>query len=155
MKPKEKSLEEKRRLALALFAQGYNCAQAVAGALTPDLGIDQQDALLLAAALGGGLAGTHEQTCGALLGGLMALGAYAQDGSPEGKEMANAVGEKLLAAFAGRNGCLRCGDLLAQEDMDARSAADPRLSAYPDIRPCARLVVDVIDAVHDISCAKD
>lgn len=150
----EDILAEKRRLALDLFAQGYNCAQAVAGALAPEYGVDQEDALRLASALGGGLAGTHKEACGTLLGGLMALGAYVQDPSNEGKKLANELGKELVSAFEERNESLCCGALLAQEDIACKSDADLRLGGHPGIRPCARFVVDVVDIVHDITCAQ-
>lgn len=147
----EYDLTSKRDSALTLFGQGYNCAQAVVGACAPEYGISKDEALRLAAALGGGLAGTHRETCGALVGGLMTVGASVQNDGPEGKKAANARGKKLLAAFEARNADVHCADLLRQSDIKEKSSADPRLQGFPDIRPCARFVADVVEMLHEIT----
>lgn len=145
------SLQEKREKALALFAQGYNCAQAVAGACAPCYGIAEKDALRLTAGLGGGLAGSHREACGAVMGAVMALGASLEDDSPEAKKQANALGKRALADFQAKNGSVNCAELLRQPDIKSASAADPRLHAHPGIRPCARFVLDAVEIVHDIA----
>ena len=56
-----------------LFRQGYNCAQAVFGAFSQDLGLDSQEAMRLASPFGAGL-GKLREVCGAVSGMLMVLG---------------------------------------------------------------------------------
>ena len=48
-----------------LFRQGYNCAQAVFGTFSQDLGLDSQEAMRLASAFGAGL-GKLREVCGAV-----------------------------------------------------------------------------------------
>lgn len=143
-------LEKLRGRAIALFSDGYNCAQAVAAAWAPEFEVSREDALKLAAALGGGVSGTHQGTCGAILGGLMAIGAATQDASSLGKKTANEQGQELLKEFEGRNGSCICEELLEQPDIEERSADDIRLQSMPEIRPCARFVADAVDMVYVI-----
>lgn len=60
--------------AVALRAElGYNCAQAVACALAPEIGANTEACYVLSEGFGGGMGG-HTETCGAISGGVMALG---------------------------------------------------------------------------------
>ncbi|HEY3397344.1 MAG TPA: C-GCAxxG-C-C family (seleno)protein [Armatimonadota bacterium] len=95
------------------FAGGYNCAQATLAAYAPEFGLDAEAALRLAAALGGGIARRGE-TCGALLGALLALGLAegAADPSPEAKQRIYARAGELQRRFEERFGSWRCKELL-------------------------------------------
>ena len=56
-------------------AQGFNCAQSVICAMAPKLGLDDHTAFALAEGFGAGMGGMTE-TCGAIAGGIMALGPH-------------------------------------------------------------------------------
>ena len=64
-------------MAKETFLAGYNCAQAVLYAFGPELGLPGETALKVATGLGAGVA-RRGQTCGALTGGILALGALSQ-----------------------------------------------------------------------------
>ena len=67
--------------AVALRAKrGYNCAQAVACALAPEIGADTEACYVLSEGFGGGMGG-HTETCGAISGGVMALGQVSSGGA--------------------------------------------------------------------------
>ena len=67
--------------AVALRAErGYNCAQAVACALAPEIGADTEACYVLSEGFGGGMGG-HTETCGAISGGVMALGQVSSGGT--------------------------------------------------------------------------
>ena len=67
--------------AVALRAElGYNCAQAVACALAPEIGADAEACYVLSEGFGGGMGG-HTETCGAISGGVMALGQVSSGGT--------------------------------------------------------------------------
>jgi C_GCAxxG_C_C family probable redox protein len=77
-----------------LFAAGYNCAQAVLQATT---GIDTPEMMRMAKGFGGGIGGS-KCLCGAVSGGVMALGL-------DGRED---LAASLVAEFRQRNGATCC-----------------------------------------------
>lgn len=100
--------------ALALFSQGFNCAQATAGAFGDEFGGDPQLALRAAAALGGGLCRTG-LTCGAVVGALMVLGMRfgATEGSDAAaKERTYTLGAEFIRRFRDAYGSELCRDLI-------------------------------------------
>lgn len=62
----------RREQAVALFMEGYNCAQSLAGAFADAAGMDQRVMLKLASSFGGGM-GRLREVCGAVSGSLMIL----------------------------------------------------------------------------------
>jgi len=59
--------------ALALFGDGFNCAQAVLAAFAKDFNLDETTALRLAGGLGGGM-GRQGLICGAVTGAMLVIG---------------------------------------------------------------------------------
>lgn len=59
-------MSEKAQRAKALFLEGYNCAQAVAGAFAPEMGLSVDAAARLASGFGGGM-GRMREVCGAVV----------------------------------------------------------------------------------------
>ncbi len=100
--------------AVELFAQHYNCAQSVFGALGPGEGLDCETCLVVASAFGGGIARTGE-TCGAVAGALMALGVRAGGATltdPEAKAKVYVEAREFMKRFRERHGGLTCRELL-------------------------------------------
>jgi C_GCAxxG_C_C family probable redox protein len=96
------------------FGSGFNCAQAVLAPFAAELGIPEEEALKIASGFGAGMART-QATCGAVTGGLMALGlsrGFARADDAEGRAMMVARGKELLSGFRAEFGSLLCGDLL-------------------------------------------
>lgn len=81
----------------------YNCAQALLAAFGPDAGISEEDACRITANFGSGM--KMGGTCGAVTGGLMALGL-------NGVEDGATIGAYLRAVRDNHSGCLDCRDLL-------------------------------------------
>ena len=88
-------MSEKSDKALALRAQGYNCAQAVLCALT-----DEQMACA-ASGFGGGM-GNQQATCGAVIGAVMALGVNT------GARTTVPLARQIQEGFVSRCGALQC-----------------------------------------------
>ncbi|MEW6364796.1 MAG: C-GCAxxG-C-C family protein [Acidobacteriota bacterium] len=110
---------EKNRIdrALALFAAGYNCAQAIFTAYAAGEEIPERLALSLPSAFGGGIARMGE-TCGAVSGSFMVIGRHAGRLEKDPlmiKECAYAMVEEFVDAFAARHGSIRCRDLLGYD----------------------------------------
>ncbi len=107
----------------------------------------------VAAGLGGGLA-RHGEVCGALTGGVLAIGlAFGADepGSSEEKDALYAKVSQFVDGFAASNGALRCRDLLGvnlrsdegKAEFDARNLKDQRCE--PAVRFAAQALVDLFD----------
>lgn len=106
--------QQKAKKARELYKKGYNCSQAVLGAFAQDFGLEQDDAMKMAAAFGGGIGGMRE-TCGALTGMLMAQGFL--DGGfdssdAQGKIRCYKAAEELANRFDRANGSTLCKELI-------------------------------------------
>lgn len=96
----------------AIFAQGFNCAQAVFGAFAEEMGMDMAQAMRVASSLGGGLGGTGE-VCGAALGMLLAIGmgkGYAQADMEMKRQHTERV-KRLMEDFRAQYGDTSCNAL--------------------------------------------
>jgi C_GCAxxG_C_C family probable redox protein len=89
--------------------EGYSCSESILLAVGPHY-LDNVDplALRMATPFAGGLGGTHAELCGALVGGVMLIGALhgrsdAQTNSDHCKELAAAFREKFLEEFGSLN----------------------------------------------------
>lgn len=105
---------ERADSALALFSQGFNCAQAVAGAYGDEFGGDPQLVLRASAALGGGISRSG-LTCGAVVGALMVLGmrfGATEGGDAAGKERTYVLGTEFIRRFRDAHGSELCRDLI-------------------------------------------
>lgn len=100
--------------AVALRAElGYNCAQAVACALAPEIGADAEACYVLSEGFGGGMGG-HTETCGAISGGIMALGQVSSGGtalSGTTKKRTYELTRELVERFGAKNGSTICCEL--------------------------------------------
>lgn len=98
--------------AVAVFQDGFNCAQSVLVAHAAECGLDEKNALRVAAAFGGMNQGA---TCGAVTGALMVLGMRHGMSRKEDLESKKRTAEKakaFLAAFEKQNGSTVCEKLL-------------------------------------------
>jgi C_GCAxxG_C_C family probable redox protein len=105
--------------AVEKFVSGYNCAQSILYAFGPDLGLDAETALKVATGLGGGLGGSGE-VCGAVSGGVLALGLKYGRGGRDEKPMAQVAYQKtveLMRAFEEVHGSCTCRTLLGGCDL--------------------------------------
>jgi C_GCAxxG_C_C family probable redox protein len=98
-------------IAADLFDQNYNCAQSVLAAFAYQLDIDKSRLLKLASPFGGGIA-RRGQICGAVSGGLMALGLAQGADDPSGKEDAYRLGREFMRRFESRHNSILCRELL-------------------------------------------
>jgi len=104
------------------FEMGYNCAQSVFGSLAELSGMDAQLAFKLAAPFGLG-ASYSVSLCGALTGGLLALGSVFGNSGPDSElKLHNyAMGSQLVERFRTQFGNVECAKL---QGMEIRSEAD-------------------------------
>ena len=100
--------------AVKLFDDGFNCSQAVLAVYGPQLGLERETALEIAAGFGGGI-GCMGDTCGALTGAFMVIGLKYGAIDPADKESklkTYALIRQAAEMFAKRTGALNCRDLL-------------------------------------------
>jgi len=122
-------MANKREIAMEMFAQGHNCAQAVFAAFADEVGMDKERALQLASPFGGGFAQMRE-VCGALSGMFMVVGMKEGFTSTDPAEKAKLyeVLREMEAQFSKKHKSINCARLL----KDAEDASLPK--------PCGELV---------------
>ena len=146
-------MSEKAQRAKALFLEGYNCAQAVAGAFAPEMGLSVDAAARLASGFGGGM-GRMREVCGAVSGMTLAASALRGYNDPKaGPEKTDtyAMIQELAGRFRAENGSIICRELLGlragQQDAPAPSA---RTKAYYAGRPCAEIVASAAEILQQM-----
>lgn len=100
----------------ALAGFGLGCAQHVFGEFAPQLGIDRETALKTAALFGSGM--FEGGTCGAVVGGLMAIGLRFGQGDgpdPEKQELLRQKGEEFKAKYKEKYGSCICREILGHK----------------------------------------
>ena len=104
--------------ALANFKGGYNCAQSVLLTLTEHISPENKNEVIpkIAAGFGSGMGGCGS-VCGALIGGIMAVGIEygSNDADPKKRAQANKYAQKLYSQFEQQHGCVMCRDLKANK----------------------------------------
>ena len=103
-------LDQRKKKALDLRRQGYNCSQAVVMAF-PELiqGVDQNILAAMSVGLGGGVVGKGE-ICGCASSLAMLTGLKIWQ-APTDKKEVYAEARTLIDMFAENNGALQCRDL--------------------------------------------
>ena len=111
------------RTAFEHHKSGFHCAEAVSKAIIDAYGDHTaNDIPKVATAFGGGIGRTHHEICGALTGGVIALG-YLFGRSEPGADWTDAsqLAAELKRRFVKAHGTINCGALLAtfgpQENM--------------------------------------
>jgi C_GCAxxG_C_C family probable redox protein len=107
-------METNEKKAASLFAEGFNCSQAVIASHAQKFGVAPETAIKLSAAFGAGM-GRQGEVCGAATGALMVIGLASGSTSAENKEAKERtyrLAHRFLDEFAQRNGSVRCCELL-------------------------------------------
>lgn len=125
--------------AAQLFAEGYNCAQAVTVAFCDLTGLSAEQAAMTASPFGGGF-GRQREVCGAVSGMCMVLGTlYGYAAPAPDKQLAlYADVQELCRRFREKAGSILCREILNDPPTDP--APTPRTAQYYAVRPCARMV---------------
>ena len=134
-----------------LFADGYNCAQAVFGVFCEEGGLDRDTGLKLANGLGGGV--RCGEVCGAVSGAILAIGlkcGFSVEKDFEQKSYCNEKSFEFVEKFKEAKGSILCRDLL---DVDIRCPDDHRTprakEAHKDVCPgLVRAAVGVVERME-------
>lgn len=129
----EKSLYLARVEALRADTERHNnCAQSVLLPFVADVGLDEEVAYSLAANFGSGM--KRASVCGAVTGGLMALGLLGVDDGPT----VSAYHSRLKAAH---DGMLECADLLR---ADKERGGEKKVHCDGMVYECVALVEEIL-----------
>ncbi len=112
-------MKAKSEVAVEKFVSGYNCAQSILYAFGPELGLVAETALRIATGFGGGMGGRGE-VCGAVTGGILALGLKYGRGNQQDRSVAQAAygrTQDFMAAFERTHGSCCCRTLLGGIDL--------------------------------------
>ncbi len=136
-------VNERGKLALDLFNDGCNCAQAVFCAFDDLMGIDRETALRLSSSMGGGM-GRLREVCGAVSGMFLVAGVlYGYSDLEDAKSKSDHY--KRIRTLANRfielHPSIICRDILGAE---AEKGGEPavRDAKYKHERPCYACVED-------------
>lgn len=132
----------RKEIAMALFEEGYNCAQAVFLAFEDLHGMDRKAAAALSSSFGGGM-GRLREVCGSVSGMFMVAGVlYGYDDPKAKEEKTNHYAriQKLAAEFEEKNGSIVCRELLGLAVKKQEPTPEERTAEYYQKRPCKELV---------------
>jgi len=139
------SKRERKKEALKLFHEGYNCAQVILAAYGDTFGIKREDALKIGAPFGGGVANTGD-TCGAVSGALMVIGLRYGSDKPAGwikRARVNRISRNFIKRFITICGSKRCDDLKCY--YRTNNHENIKKKAY-----CAGIVEKAVNILEDL-----
>ena len=140
----------RREKAMALFEEGYNCAQSVFLAFADLHGLDEKTAAALSSSFGGGM-GRLREVCGAVSGMFMTIGLlYGYDDPKAVTEKAELYArvQSLAADFEKENRSIVCRELLGLAVKREAPTPEARTAEYYQKRPCKELVGDAAELLE-------
>jgi C_GCAxxG_C_C family probable redox protein len=142
------TMDDPSEKAVALYKQNFNCAQSVLAAFAIQLGVDESTMLKMASPFGGGVA-RRGQVCGAVTGGLMALGLAQGADSPAGKEEAYRLGQDFIKRFETFHKSILCRELLGY-DINTPQGHQQARDSGAFITLCPQFVEHAAEIVQDM-----
>jgi len=145
-------MKTKSEVAVEKFLSGYNCAQAVLSTYGPELGLDAETALKVATGLGAGM-GRRGEVCGAVTGGILALGLKYGRGEQQDRSATERTYEKtqeLMGQFEQQHGSCLCHVLLG--GCDLRTPQGQQQFRDHDLmrKTCVGCVRTVVEVLADL-----
>ena len=143
----EMSAREQR--ALALFGEGYSCAQAGMGAFADDLPLERSALLRMTSSMGA-VMGRLREVCGAVTSMLLIDGLRHGPDSPDPDRKAAQYArvQALCKRFEAQFGSIICRELLGRAGAEPPTP-EKRDSHYYSSRPCARLVAGAVRILEE------
>ena len=139
------SKRARKKAALKLFHDGYNCAQAIVAVYGDEFGLERENALKIGAPFGGGIANTGD-TCGAVSGALMVIGLRYGKVNPVGwfkRAKLFRTSKSFMKRFSTMCGSHKCIDLKCYYRMNNHS--NIKQKAY-----CAGIVEKAVTILEDL-----
>jgi C_GCAxxG_C_C family probable redox protein len=132
--------------AVQCFNSGFNCAQAVFAAFSPELGIPENVAFKIACPFGAGM-GKMQETCGAVTGAFMVIGLkHGKSNSEEEhlKQLSYDLVKKFTGMFKERNKTINCMALIGI-DISTKEGFEKARTAGLFETLCAKYVRDAVE----------
>ena len=134
-----------------MMKRGFLCSQAVFSTLGEQLGIDRSQAIKLATGMGAGISGRGE-ICGAISGGIMAIGLKHGPDQSTGADSRNKtffLTQELIEKIKVKHGCYTCRDLTGVDftfpegirQYEERNIAE---------KVCFNVIRDTIETVEEL-----
>ncbi len=141
----------KREVAISLFEEGFNCAQAVSAAFCDETGVSKETMVKMASGFGGGF-GRLREVCGAVSGMvLVANMLYGYESPTDNDAKMNWYKDiqSIILEFKERNGSYVCHELLnLPENSDKSPVPEKRTAEYYKKRPCKEIVGEAADILE-------
>lgn len=137
--------------AVEYFNKGFNCAQAVLNSHCGKFGLDEQTALKISCAFGGGISHTNE-LCGAVTGALMLISLkYGKSaaGDNDAKDITYSLTRKFLEMFNEKHSSVKCTDLTGYNLSSEQELIKAR-EAGVFISVCPQLIKDAVEMVEKL-----
>jgi len=135
----------RKKDALGLFHEGYNCAQAILAAYGDMFGLERENAFKIGAPFGGGVANTGD-TCGAVIGALMVIGLRYGSVKPAGwlkRAKLYRNSKSFMKRFTIVCGSHRCEDLKCY--YRSNNPENVRMKTY-----CTHIVEKAVNILEDL-----
>ncbi len=135
---------------LACFKDGLNCAQALLSTYGPRLGLDREDAIRIAGALGSGMG--MGETCGAVTGALMLIGlkhAKLKGGFSFSKDKTKDIAREFVERFKARHKTTECMELLGCDVSSFEGLRTAKKEKHFK-RRCPTFVQDAAEILEEI-----
>lgn len=141
----------KKEIAIALFEEGFNCAQAVSAAFCEETGVSKEAMVKMASGFGGGI-GRLREVCGAVSGMVLVanmLYGYESPTDNESKMAWYKEIQSIVLEFKARNGSYVCHELLNLPENDDKSPVpEKRTAEYYRKRPCKEIVGEAAEILE-------
>jgi len=142
---------DRARVACELRMSGANCAQAVVCSFADRIGLPEETLMAAAGGFGGGVGGSHEEMCGALSGGVLALSLlfpYAEGGDAAARKKVYGLSKRFRQRFLETFGHTRCSSLLElRPGVSEKTAAAARLGIGGH---CDIMIVTAVELVEGL-----
>jgi len=141
----------KPELASEYLKKGYNCAQSVIKAYAGDVGMNEEEAVKMASALGGGI-GRTGHVCGAVSGAALVIGmkfGSTDNTKKHARDKAYQKAKELLEKFAAQNKTVLCKELLGYDISTDEGLKQARESGVM-VQKCPLFVLSAAKILEDI-----
>jgi C_GCAxxG_C_C family probable redox protein len=132
------------------FKKGLNCAQAILSTYGPQFGLESEEAVRIAAALGSGM--TMGETCGAVTGALMVIGlkhARLKGSSLFSRDKTREIAREFVSRFKARNETTECRELLGCDVSSFEGLRTAKREKHFRNR-CPKFVQDAAEILEEI-----
>ncbi len=139
-------------IAISQFDNGFNCAQSVLYSFCDDLNIDKDTALKISCGFGGGM-GRNGEVCGAVTGGIIAIGAkYGKNsfGNKEDTEITFSKTRELMNTFTKTHGTYICRKLINECDLTTEDGQKNYKELDLKNKVCKKCITSAVEYLEKI-----